>query len=335
LKKKALNTNNVSGVLWHSVNLVFEHGYLVNLKEVFMIAAIIVLYHPEPQAIIRLLASLEGQVDSVLAIDNTPGSALPGSELFSGIGSHVTYLPLGSNKGIAEAQNIGIRMSMKNGYSHVLLLDQDSALAPEMTKILLDAERELLGTGKRIAALCPQIVDERTGKRPIAVYYNFGFVRKIWANESNNHPVSTHNFIASGSLLRIDALQNLGLMREDLFIEYVDTEWALRAFSAGYECYCVPKAVLLHNFGDATAKLFGKDIYLYSNLRYYYKLRNEVFIARLKTMGWRWRAYALLHIPYHFIVYSAFSKTPLTSSRLFMKAMWNGMLGRLGPVSIP
>jgi len=300
-----------------------------------MISAIIVLYHPDRQAVIRLLASLEGQVDSVLAIDNTPGSALPKPEFYAGFERYVSYVPLGSNKGIAEAQNIGIRMSMENGHSHVLLLDQDSALSPGMIKSLLDAEQELLKAGKRIAALCPQIIDERTGKRPIAVYYNFGFVRKIWADETTKHPVLTHSFIASGSLLRMDAVRDLGLMREDLFIEYVDIEWALRAYHTGYECYCVPGAVLLHNFGDASAKLFGMDIFLYSNLRYYYKLRNEVFIARLKTMGWRWRAYAFLHIPYHFIVYSAYSKKPIALSRLLIKAMWNGMLGRMGPVSIP
>ena len=191
----------------------------------------------------------------------------------------------------------------------------------------------MLKSGELIAALCPQIIDKRTGSRPIAVYYRFGIVRKVWANTASYKTVITDNFIASGSLLRVDALQALGLMREDLFIEYVDTEWALRASSAGYKSYCVPDAVLFHNFGDASAKILGKDIYLYSDIRYHYKLRNEVFISRLRTMGWQWRFYAFLHIPYHFLLYSAISKNSLRTSRVLLKAMWDGWQGRIGPLT--
>ena len=38
-----------------------------------MIAAIIVLYNPECSAVVRLLASLFGQVDAIYIVDNTPG----------------------------------------------------------------------------------------------------------------------------------------------------------------------------------------------------------------------------------------------------------------------
>ena len=50
--------------------------------------------------------------------------------ILEGFGKPVSYVPLGKNRGIAEAQNIGIDLSIKGEYSHVLLLDQDSALLP-------------------------------------------------------------------------------------------------------------------------------------------------------------------------------------------------------------
>lgn len=298
-----------------------------------MTAAVVIFYFPSAGLADRLLSSLGDQVSAVFVIDNTPSTSLSKPEFLEKFSGFVSYVPLGDNKGIAVAQNIGIEASIKAGYSHVLLLDQDSSLLPGMVKKLLAAEEELLREGKRIAAVCPQIVDERTGKRPTAVYYSWGLVRKVWADEASKQPIVTDNFIASGSLLRADAMKSIGFMREDLFIEYVDTEWALRAHSAGYECYCVPDAVLMQRFGDASAKIFGKDIYLYSNLRYYYKLRNEVYLMSLKTMGWQWRAYAISRIPYHLMVYLAFSSERGAAFCLFLKAIRDGVLGRLGGVA--
>lgn len=300
-----------------------------------MIAAIIVLFYPDQEATERLLSSLVGQVNTVFALDNTPGSSPDRPAFLEGFGEPVSYVPLGENKGIAEAQNIGIELSIKGGYSHVLLLDQDSALSPGLVDKLLAAEKELLNKGKKVAAMTPQIIDERTGVRPCAVRYRWFTVQKLFRDVNATEPVQTDNFIASGSLIRTSVLQILGVMRSDLFIEHVDTEWALRGHTAGYDSYCVPSALLIHNFGDASTMLFGKAIFLYSDLRQYYKLRNEAYLMRLKAMGWRWRAYILTRIPYHFVLYSVCSKNRLRASCFFMRAIWDGILGKLGPLTQP
>ena len=300
-----------------------------------MIAAIVVLFYPDKSATQQLLSSLRGQVDTVFAIDNTPGSAPDNPPVLGGFGKTVSYVPLGENRGIAEAQNIGIDLSIKGEYSHVLLLDQDSTLSSGMVNKLLAAEEELLGRGEKIAGMVPQIVDGRTGKRPCACRYRWFWAQKVFRDVTATEPVQTDNFIASGSLIRTVALQILGGMRSDLFIDHVDTEWALRGRVAGFRSYCVPNAVLLHRFGDAAAKLFGKSIFLHTDIRRYYQLRNEVYLAHLKTMGWRWRTYIVTRIPYHFLVYSVLSKNRLATSRSLLKAIWDGMLGRLGPITEP
>jgi rhamnosyltransferase len=300
-----------------------------------VIAAIVVLFHPSQGEVERLLSSLIGQVNTVFAIDNTPGSTSIGPPFLEAFGETVSYVPLGENRGIAEAQNIGIELSMKGGYSHVLLLDQDSLLALDMVNKLLAAEEKLLNRGEKIAAMTPQIIDERTGARPCAVRYRWLGAQKVFRDANATEPVQTDNFIASGSLIRTSALQILGTMRSELFIEHVDTEWAFRGQSAGYYSYCVPNAILMHNFGDAAMKLFGKAIFLYSDLRQYYKLRNGVYLVRLKTMGWRWRAYMLTRIPYQFVLYSILSKNRLRASRFLLKAIWHGLRGRLGALTQP
>lgn len=300
-----------------------------------MVAAIVVLYHPDEDALAKLQSSLLGQVDGLIMIDNTPGSSLPKPGFVTECAS---YVPLGANKGIAEAQNIGIELSRKGGYSHVLLLDQDSAASPGMVSKMFAAERMLLAKGIKVAAVTPQIIDARTGASPVAVRYAaLGVLsaKKIYRDCTVSHPEQTDNFISSGSLIRVEIFQTLGMMRSDLFIDYVDTEWALRAHVAGYRSFCVPNATLSHRVGDNAKSILGKDIYLYSVLRYCYRIRNSVYLTRLKTMGWRWRAYNATRIPYHISIYLMFSTDRLKTFRLLLKACRDGWSGKLGPYVPP
>jgi rhamnosyltransferase len=298
-----------------------------------MVAAIIVLFYPKHDQVLRLLTSLAGHADAIYAIDNTSGSFSPAPAYLRGIAEPLHYLPLGENKGIAAAQNAGIAACIQAGIAHVLFLDQDSELPAGMVTRLLEAEKSLLKNGEKVGVIAPQIVDHKTGMRPSAVHYQWLMAREFYAKSDASGPVRSDNLISSGSMIRICALQEIGLMRADLFIEYVDTEWVMRSQRAGYSSYCVPGAVMMHNFGDAARTAFGKSFYLYSNARFYYKLRNEVYLARLKTMGWQWRAYALSRIPYHFFLYTALAQKRCEALCLMLRAVSDGMLGRLGPLA--
>jgi rhamnosyltransferase len=297
-----------------------------------VIYAVVVLYHPDLELLGRLLTSVSGEVGHVVAVDNTATEAGMSPAFFNGFSCPITHIPLGENMGIAEAQNIGIRESIKRGCSHVLLLDQDSAVPAGMVDKLLAAEKELLEAGKRVAAIGPQYIDEKTGIPSFAVQYHSLTVRKIKLDPVSSIPVETDILIASGCIIRTTALESVGMMRVDLFIDFVDTEWALRARSQGFKSYCVPNAVMMHSVGDSATKVFGKSVYLHSDLRKYYRLRNALYLLRLPSMGWPWRSYILRWIPYYFLLNLWLSKNKLRDARLPLRAVWDGLLGRLGPL---
>ena len=296
-----------------------------------MIGAVIVLYHPDLTLLERLLTSLAGQVDRVVAVDNTPGSSAAIPTFLETLPYPISYLPLGDNKGIGEAQNIGIRANISQGCSHVLLLDQDSALPRGIVDKLTAAERELLKAGKKVAAVGPQYIDEKTGIPSFAVHFCNTTVRKIPLDSLSSVPVETDILIASGSIISSAALYAIGMMRDDLFIDFVDTEWALRARSKDYQCYCVPNAIMRHNIGNAAIKVFGKNVYLHSDLRRYYRLRNAVYLLRLSSMGWQWRSYILRWIPYYLFLNLFTAERKLSNAHLLLNALWHGLLGKLGP----
>jgi rhamnosyltransferase len=296
-----------------------------------VVVATIVLYHPDLAVLERLLTSLNGQVGRAIAVDNTPGSPAPLPAFFGRFPFPISYIPLGENKGIAEAQNFGIRESLNGGGSHVLLLDQDSTLPPNMIKKLLAAEGELLKLGKKVAAVGPRYVDEKTGIPSFAVRYGDLTVSKIRLDPDSSVPVETDILIASGSIIRAETVESVGMMRDDLFIDFVDTEWSLRARSMGYKSYCVPDAIMAHSVGDTAIKVFGRSVYLHSDVRKYYRLRNAIYLLRLSSMGRQWRSYIFRWIPYYFLLNIWISKNKLPNARLLLKALWDGVLGRLGP----
>jgi rhamnosyltransferase len=298
-----------------------------------VLVGIIVLYHPDFALLQCLLASLSGQVAKLVAVDNTPASSAALSTFFERFSYPISYIPLGENRGIAEAQNIGIRESIRGGCSHVLLLDQDTTLPSDIANKLLAAEGELLKAGKKVAAVGPQYIDEKTGVPSFAVRYRDLTVRKIRLDPDSSVPVETDILIASGSIIRTAALESVGMMRDDLFIDFVDTEWALRARRKGYKSYCVPNAIMVHSVGDAAIKVFGKSVYLHSDVRKYYRLRNAMYLLRLSSMGRQWRSYILRWIPYYFLLNMCISKNKPRNARLLLKALWNGLLGKLGPAS--
>jgi rhamnosyltransferase len=297
-----------------------------------MVSAVIVLYNPNASLLDRLLRSVVGQVDNTYVIDNTAGSSEQLSSRFIEYQSRISYIPLGDNMGIATAQNIGIRKSMAAGYSHVLLLDQDSAVPPDMVNQMLHAEEMLVSEGKQVAAVGPIFVDEKTGKYPRVIQHMMQ-ANSIDAGHTSQEPIRTDWFMASGSLIRIAVFSVVGVMLDDLFIDFVDSEWGLRAKSKGYNSYILPHVLMRHSTGDAVAQLLGREIFLHASIRNCYIVRNATYLLLLSSMGWKWRIGILLKIPSYILVYSWFSDRRLTSFLSLVKALADGVRGQLGRVN--
>lgn len=295
-----------------------------------MVAAVIILYNPDMSLLDRLLRTLIGQVKSTYIIDNTPGSTANFSSSFGLYQGSISYVPLGENKGIATAQNIGIQKCMDAGCSHVLFLDQDSALSDDMVKVLLKAEDDLLRAGHKVAAVGPLFIEQKTGKPSHAIKHGFLWVRRIKIDPLSDINIESDYIISSGSLIRLSVLAEVGVMLDDLFIDWVDIEWGLRAKRRGYECFIVPRAILKHCLGDSTTRIPGRDIHLHNDTRNYYIVRNATYLLRLKTMGLMWRTAAIIKLPQYIIFYSWNSRRRMKSARLLVGAIMDGAFGRLG-----
>ncbi len=295
-----------------------------------MTAAVVVIFNPDLTLLDRLLKSTIDQVEEIFVIDNTPGVSEDFSSYFDRYDRRISYVPLGENTGIATAQNIGIRKSIDSGCSHVLLLDQDSALSTDMVEQLLKAEQTLLEAGEKVAAVGPLFVDEKTGTVSRTIRHRKLTIKRELVRPDASAPVGTDYLISSGSLIRTLVLQDVGGMMNELFIDWVDIEWGLRARAKGYESYIIPSTLMRHSIGDVSVEVFGREVHLHNDVRNCYIVRNATYLLRVKTMGWEWRLVTIPRVPHYILLYFWYSDHRMRSLNLLLRAFWYGMRGKLG-----
>lgn len=296
------------------------------------IAAVIVLYFPDETLLNRLLNSLSDNVSEQFVIDNTPSSNQTriSESFFLSRNYNVHYHALGDNYGIAKAQNVGIELAIKHHCDHVIFFDQDSSASQDMIAKLLSAELELLAHGVNVGSVGPIFIDEKTGDRSKIIRYGNLLVNRISVSSDDVKPILADYLIASGSLIRISVLQEVGLMKDDLFIDWVDIEWALRAGNLGYLHFVIPKAVMLHSLGDDYVNVGMCNINLHCDIRNYYIVRNACNLLLNSMMGRRFRTNVFFKIPAYVLFYSITSKSRFTTLKLLLRACADGFFGRLG-----
>lgn len=233
------------------------------------IGVVIVLFHPKEFNYKELVHQADV---SVILVDNTPDSDL---NLTSG---NVYYIPLKQNKGIAAAQNIGIRKAKELGCLYIVFFDQDSEVeADYIGKMRTEYER-IKEKYPRMAVLGPTIVNKENGEK-----------YKSTNKKRENGCVILPALISSGSMMKSDILEKVGVMDEKLFIDYVDFEWCWRAGSQGYICCITSQVELYHKVGQHDFSFFNIPIIVSAPVRYYYQYRNYMWLIRRSYVPKEWK----------------------------------------------
>ncbi|KAI2694272.1 glycosyltransferase family 2 protein [Pseudomonas sp. TNT3] len=292
------------------------------------VAAVVVLFKPDLVILDRLLKSLIGQVDSVYIVDNTPGADLESyPESFSG--ESWTYHPLKDNLGIARAHNAGIDLAREAGHSHVLLMDQDSALAPGTVDTLVAEEQKLLAEGKKVGAIGPVVVDEKTGEAAPAITPTRFGGKRTPIDLKTQEPVATSYIIASGSLISLSVLKTVGGMKDEFFIDWVDIEWGERAASFGYISYLTPLVSMRHSIGDEFVEFMGRKINLHTDFRNYFIVRNATYLVLWGQISIASRLQLARRVPLYVIYYSLCSRRKWYSAKLLCLAVYDGVIKKM------
>jgi rhamnosyltransferase len=305
--------------------------------------AIVVTYHPAPDALERLVQRLRGEVGRIVIVDNESAGLVerqlrPYADL-------VEVAANAENLGVATAQNQGIARALARDECRFLLfLDEDSLPEPGMAgrlRAALRAGPAPDGSGGRAqAAAAPSIVDERTQQRSWVVVERGGRpARAMPPDDEGAAPICASFLVASGTVVPREVLLELQGMRGRYFIDHVDTEWCLRARAAGYRLLVVPQARLRHRLGDSVRRVWflgWRQVAYHTPLRDYYMFRNTLLMLRDVPMPLAWRAHFVLRLvkfAAYFLAFAGQRRARLSFMALGLRHGLAGVSGRLDAAS--
>jgi len=293
-----------------------------------LVVAIVVSYQPDLDALSILLTTLSTQVEQIVVVDNGSDIDVVGW-LAERQDVRVHGLCLGDNLGIATAQNAGIAWAREHGAHYVVLFDQDSEPAPDMIEQLVDATERMAAQGYAVAAVGANHLDVQRGNPPPFIRVRRLRVERYSCTEPDAI-VLVDYLISSGCLIPMATLDVVGGMTEDLFIDYIDIEWCMRAKHRGYQSFGACGAIMQHRIGDAPLSFCGRKFPLHSPLRHYYLFRNAVWMYRQKwpPLHWKFSDGYRLFLKYGF--YALFTKSRLEHLHMMSLGIWHGLRGRSG-----
>lgn len=291
--------------------------------------AAVVCFEPDRQHLTELAERLRDcPLESLLLVDNSETEAGRASVRAVAQAYELRLVASPRNVGVAEAQNIALRVAREAGCTHALLLDQDSLLDRAAIARLIDAYQVLLAGGERVAAVGPALFDPRC--ETTLPFVRLGRLRMRKLASSPGQLIDCDLLISSGCLLSMDAVDEVGEMDRTFFIDYVDFEWCTRAKSLGYKVFGVGDALMTHTIGDKTIKVMGRVIALHNPIRNYYAIRNAILFARKPYLSWRWRAHLAYRAAGQFVLFTFLCPQPWRRMGWMLRGAWHGLTGRGG-----
>ena len=232
------------------------------------VVAVIVTLGPDRE-VIQHVETLIGRVRRVVVVDN--GSGPDAASVLDSMAAmqSVEVIRNPANLGIARALNQGAEVATDAGAEWLLTLDQDAQ------------------PGDEIVSVAGRTFDAYPDRDRVAVIGSTSFeaARAGWVRaESPGQPwIETAIVITAGSLVSLAAFRDIGGYRENLFIDYVDTEFCLRARARGYRVLASRAPAMTHRIGQPTERRLGPRAVHPTNhsaFRRYYITRNRFFVWR-------------------------------------------------------
>jgi len=295
--------------------------------------AVIITYHPDLALLRRVVDSVATQVGRVVVFDNGSPQALElAQQLGTGAQLVVEVSPV--NIGLGAALNRGCALAARLGCHHVLLMDQDSVLASGMVATLgraLEIQQQI----GPVAAVGPQFIDDRSGAP--APFVRFGFPINHKLRGGPGQTVSCDFLITSGSLIPLRALDLIGAMDEQLFIDNIDMEWCFRAKATGHVLLGVCDAQMRHSIGEAllASRVKRDGVVVHKPFRLYFIMRNRVLLYRRRQTPRVWIAQDIPRLVLKFIGNGLFLPERRERMRFMLRGLRDGALGRSGGLPLP
>jgi rhamnosyltransferase len=284
---------------------------------------VVVTFHPPPR-FFETLPALRAIATRTIVVDNGSGTQTLSRLRHLAAAGAIDLIANHANLGLAAALNQGIGMARGHGSAWVLLLDQDSEVAPGILDYMAAALSDYPDSS-RVAVIGANygLPQEPNGRYPSDV--------------SINRRISVQTvLITSGSLISVPDFDKIGPFDDGLFIDHVDHEYCLRARRLGFAVIATREVLLTHSIGkESTHLLLGRRLIASNHApqRRYYMARNSIVIARRYFRDEpRWVTATLRRALRDVLVMLLFEQDRGEKLKWWLLGLWHGVRGKLGPI---
>ena len=247
-------------------------------------SAVIITYNPDIERLSLLLESICFQVDHIFIIDNSTKNLILKKKNYK----NLKIVNNGKNLGIAEAQNIGIKLSQKHKSDFILTSDQDTIFPKNYVNKMLEIFSQ---QQQKVICIAPYFRDANRGNMiEKSVSFN---KRGIIKQNKEIKTTTVSHVISSGMFFRTDAFKIIGPFDERLFIDYVDHDWCFRCHTKGMQILQTSDLIIEHKIGNKPRKVFSRKVITPNGKRIYFYLRNLFFITFFKEYSPKIKRYLL------------------------------------------
>jgi GT2 family glycosyltransferase len=234
-------------------------------------------------ACLASLRQLDYPAYDVVVVDNgsADGSAATIRERFADI----VVLENKRNLGFAAGNNVGIRHLLKSGAEYVLLLNNDTIVAPDLLKPLVEQAE----CDPRIGIVGPKIYYHDRANviwsagGTLSPTGEPGHLRVDETDDGSPETLREVDYVTGCAILiKRAVIQQIGLLDERFFIYFEEAEWCARAHRAGFRVVYVPQAHMWHKIEMGERRYSPRYTYLMSRNRLLYLRLNG---AGLWTLG--------------------------------------------------
>jgi GT2 family glycosyltransferase len=211
------------------------------------------------------------------------------------------------NGGWAGGNNTGIRFALDRGAEQVVLLNNDTEVAPQLVKRLTEAAATHTDYG--IVGPVINFLEERDAVMTDGCLFNHPgyegfFQRRPVSLTPNDAPELTEVDIVNGCCMMISrrVFERIGLIDERFFLIHEESDFCLRARRAGFRCGVLGEVLVWHK-GSSSFKRTGK------RFQRYYDARNLSLLLTKNQAGhaagrgaWQSRFHYLKYVYYRYAI---------------------------------
>lgn len=187
------------------------------------------------------------------------------------------------NLGFSAGNNLGIRFALERMADGILLLNSDTIVREDFLSRLVEvAESEPM-----VGILSPVILDSKE-----KIWFSGGRIN--WWKMGTMHtcdikstlPYETEFLTGCAMFVRSGVFKKIGLLDEDFFLYWEDTDFSVRAKRAGYRLMMVPEARIIHLEKSEEKKRDKVYWLVISGLIFFQKNSGRFFKLWIKLYFW-------------------------------------------------